>query len=48
MCRVLNVKPSSYDDWINRDISEQQIHCNQSELLVRAAHSETRERYDAD
>ncbi|MBE0443134.1 MULTISPECIES: IS3 family transposase [unclassified Psychrobacter] len=45
MCRVLRVKPSSYYDWINRDISDQQIHRNQSELLVRAAHSETRERY---
>ena len=45
MCRVLKVKPSSYYDWINRDISEQQIHRNQSELLVRAAHRETRERY---
>ncbi len=45
MCRVLSVKPSSYYDWINRDISDQQIHRNQSELLVRAVHSETRERY---
>lgn len=45
MCRVLSVKPSSYYDWINRDISDQQIHRNQSELLVRAAHSETKERY---
>ena len=48
MCRVLNVNPSSYYDWINHDISEQQIHRNQSELLVRAAHSETCERYGAD
>jgi transposase InsO family protein len=48
MCRVLSVKPSSYYDWINRDISEQQIHRNQSELLVRAAHSETKARYGAD
>ena len=48
MCRVLKVKLSSYYDWINRDISEQQIHRNQSELLVRAAHSETFERYGAD
>ena len=45
MCRVLNVKPSSYYDWINREISEQQIHRNQSELLVKAAHSETKQRY---
>ena len=45
MCRVLSVKPSSYYDWINRDISDQHIHRNQSELLVRAAHSETKERY---
>ena len=48
MCRVLSVKPSSYYDWLSRDISDQQIHRNQSELLVRAAHSETRERYGAD
>ncbi|WP_201502763.1 IS3 family transposase [Psychrobacter cibarius] len=45
MCRVLSVKPSSYYDWLSRDISDQQIHRNQSELLVRAAHRETRERY---
>ena len=45
MCRVLSVKPSSYYDWLGRDLSEQQIHRNQSELLVRAAHSETKERY---
>ena len=48
MCRVLSVKPSSYYDWLGRDLSEQQIHRNQSELLVRAAHSETKERYGAD
>ena len=48
MCRVLKVKHSSYYDWINREISDQQIHRNQCELLVRAAHSETRERYGAD
>jgi hypothetical protein len=48
MCRVLKVKPSSYYDWINRDISNQQIHRNQCELLVKAAHSETRERYGVD
>ncbi|WP_201606179.1 IS3 family transposase [Psychrobacter sp. JCM 18903] len=48
MCRVLKVKPSSYYDWINRDISDQQIHRNHCELLVRAAHSETRERYGTD
>ena len=39
MCRVLNVRPSSYYDWINREISEQQIHRNHCELLVKAAHS---------
>ena len=48
MCRVLKVKHSSYYDWLSRDISEQQIHRNQSELLVRAAHSETKSRYGAD
>ena len=45
MCRVLSVKPSSYYDWLSRDLSEQQIHRNQCELLVKAAHSETKERY---
>ncbi len=45
MCRVLRVKPSSYYDWLSRDLSDQQIHRNQSELLVKAAHSETLERY---
>ncbi|WP_372830488.1 IS3 family transposase [Psychrobacter maritimus] len=48
MCRVLRVKPSSYYDWISRDISDQQIHRNQSELLVKAAHSETKECYGVD
>ncbi len=48
MCHVLRVKPSSYYDWLGRDISDQQIHRNQSELLVRAAHSETCERYGVD
>ena len=48
MCRVLKVKHSSYYDWLSRDISEQQIRRNQSELLVRAAHSETKARYGAD
>ena len=48
MCRVLKVKHSSYYDWLSRDISEQQIHRNQSELLVRAAHSETKARYGAE
>ena len=48
MCRVLSVKPSSYYHWLGLDLSEQQIHRNQSELLVRAAHSETKERYGAD
>ena len=45
MCRVLSVKPSSYYDWLSRDISCQQVHRNQCELLVKAAHSETHERY---
>ena len=45
MCRVLKVKHSSYYDWLSRDISEQQIHRNHCELLVKAAHNETRERY---
>ena len=48
MGRVLSVKPSSYYDWINRDISDQQIHRNHCELLVKAAHSETCERYGVD
>ncbi len=48
MCRVLSVKPSSYYDWLSRDISEQQVHRNQCELLVKAAHSETLERYGID
>ena len=48
MCRVLKIKHSSYYDWLSRDISKQQIHRNQSELLVRAAHSETKARYGAD
>ena len=48
MCRVLHVKPSSYYDWLSRGLSDQQIHRNQSELLVRAAHSETKERYGVD
>ena len=45
MCRVLQIRPSSYYDWLVRDISAQQIHRNQSELLIKAAHSETKERY---
>ncbi len=48
MCKVLAVKHSSYYDWISRDISEQQIHCNHCELLVRAAYSESKERYGVD
>ena len=48
MCRVLNVKLSSYYDWINREMSEQQIHRNHCEILVKAAHSETKERYGVD
>lgn len=41
------VRSSSYYDWISRDlsVSAQQINRNQSELLVKAAHSETKERY---
>ena len=38
-------KPSSYYDWSSRDISEQQIHRNHCELLVKASHSESKERY---
>ena len=48
MRRVLNIKSSSYYGWINREISEQQIYRNHRELLVRAAHSETKERYGVD
>ena len=48
MCKVLAIKPSSYYDWLSRDISDQQIHRNHCELLIRAAHSETRERYGAE
>ncbi|MBE0442261.1 IS3 family transposase [Psychrobacter celer] len=48
MCRVLQVKPSSYYDWLGRHISCQQVHRNQCELLVKAAHNETKERYGAD
>ena len=45
MGHVLDVKPSSYDNWINRGISNQQIHRNQCELLVRVAHDETKQCY---
>ena len=46
MCKIFDIKPSSYYDWIKRDISAQQIHRNHCELLVKAAHSdETKERY---
>ena len=48
MCRVLSVKPSSYYDWISRDLSDQQINRNHCGLLVKAAHSETKERYGVD
>ena len=34
-CKVLAIKPSSYYDWKNRDISDQQIHRNHCELLVK-------------
>ena len=43
MCHVLKIKPSSYYDWLSRDISEQQVHRNQCELLVKA-----KERYGVD
>jgi hypothetical protein len=33
---------------LSRDISEQQVQRNQCELLVKAAHSETLERYGID
>lgn len=45
MCYVLNVKPLSYYEWLGRDISEQQIYRNHYELLVKAAHSDNKERY---
>lgn len=45
MCCVLDVKPSSYYGWVNRDISEQQIHRNHSELLVRVAHDVIKQRF---
>ena len=48
MCRVLKIKHSSYYDWLSRDISEQQVYRNQCELLIRAAHNETKAHYGAD
>jgi len=42
VCHVLDIKPSSYYNWANRDILDQQIYRNQSELLVRVAHDETK------
>lgn len=36
MCRVFDIKPSSYYDWVGHDLSDQRIHRNQCELLVRA------------
>ena len=45
MCAVLEVQPTSYYDWLTRDISNQQIHRNHCLLLVKAAHTETKERY---
>ena len=45
MCKILDIKSSSYYDWKKRDISAQQIHLNRCELLIKAAHSETKERY---
>ena len=44
MCRVLSVKPSSLDKSQYQRPTEQ-VHRNHCELLVRAAYSETRERY---
>ena len=41
MCHVLSIKPLSYYDWTNCDISKQQIHRNQCELLIRVAHEYT-------
>jgi putative transposase len=41
----LKIKHSSYYDWLSHNISEQQIHRNHCELLVKAAHSESKERY---
>ncbi|MDN5620657.1 MAG: IS3 family transposase [Psychrobacter sp.] len=48
MCKTLDIKPSSYYDWLGRHISCQQVHRNQFELLVKAAHNETKERYGVD
>lgn len=45
---MLGVNPSSYYDWTKRGISHQQIHRNQCELLVKAAHRQTQERYGID
>ena len=45
MYKVLSIVSSSYYDWTKRDISCQQINRNQCELLVRAAHDETKQRY---
>ena len=45
---MLGVNPSSYYDWAKRGISDQQIHRNQCELLVKAAHRQTQERYGID
>lgn len=45
MFRVLDIKPSSYYDWVSRDIRAQQIYRNQSELLVRVAYDEIEQRY---
>ena len=48
MCYLLNLKPSSYYDWANRDISAQQIYHNQCELMIRVAHDETNQCYSVD
>ena len=48
MCRVLSVKHSSYYDWLGRNLSDQQIHRNQCELLVKVAHTQTKQCYGVD
>ncbi len=45
MCKVLDIAPYSYYDWTNRCISNQKIHRNYYELLVRVAHTKTKQRY---
>lgn len=45
MCRVFSIKPSSYYDWLKRGISNQQVHRNKCELLVRSAHQQRKQKY---